>query len=84
MKARSYARGLVAGAVSVIFLCSGAGLAQADPADPSPLPVPPELGRFDTIDGPSLFTNPADRGRPLEKNWDGFGMYCQNLFIRCG
>jgi hypothetical protein len=84
MKARSYARGLVACALSVIAVGCATGLAQADPADPSPLPVVPELGPFDTVDGPSVFTNPADRGRPLQKNWDGVGMYCQNLFVRCG
>lgn len=84
MKARACARGLVAGAISVVALCSGTGLAQADPDGPTPIPVIPELGQFDTIDAPSIFTNPADRGRPIEKNWDGVGMYCQNIFIRCG
>jgi hypothetical protein len=84
MKARWYARGLVASAVGVMVLCGGTGRAWADPADPTPVPMLPELGQFDTVDGPSLFTNPADRGRPLQKNWDGTGMYCQNLFVRCG
>jgi hypothetical protein len=84
MRLRTCTRGLVAGAISVMALWGGTGLAWADPADPSPLPVVPELGQFDTVDGPSLFTNPADRGRPLQKNWDGVGMYCQNIFVRCG
>ncbi|BAX91622.1 hypothetical protein [Mycobacterium shigaense] len=84
MKARSYARGLVAGAISVLALCGATGLASADPdTEPEP-PMLPELGQFNTIDGPSFFTNPADRGRPLQKNWDGVGNYCQNIFIRCG
>ena len=84
MKARSCARGLIAGAIGVVVLYSGTGPAQADPADPTQVPMLPELGQFDTVDGPSLFTNPADRGRPQQKNWDGTGMYCQNLFVRCG
>lgn len=84
MKTRWYARGLLAGAISVVALGFGGGVAQADPADPPPVPIGPELGNFDTVDGPSIYTNPADRGRPLEKNWDGFGMYCQNIFVRCG
>jgi hypothetical protein len=83
MKARSYARGLVAGAISVAALGFGGGVAQAAP-DPTAPPQPPTLNQLETIDAPSIYTNPADRGRPLEKNWDGFGMYCQNLFVRCG
>ncbi|ORV47985.1 hypothetical protein AWC05_05290 [Mycobacterium florentinum] len=59
----------------------GTGLAHADPSSP---PMPPTLNQLEIADAPSLFTNPADRGRPLEKNWDGFGMYCQNIFVRCG
>ena len=84
MKARSYARGLVAGAVSVLALWGGTGLARADDTDfdPEP-PVFPELSQFNTIDSPSFFTNPANRGVPLEKNWDGVGNYCQNVFIKC-
>jgi hypothetical protein len=83
MKPRSYVRGLLAGAVSVLALGCGTGIAQANP-DPTEPPMPPTLGQYDTVDGPSLFTNPADRGRPSQKNSDGFGMYCQNLWVRCG
>lgn len=84
MKARSYVRGLVAGAVSVLALWGGTGLAQADDTDfdPEP-PMLPEIGQFNTVDAPSLFTNPANRGIPREKNWDGVGNYCQNIFIKC-
>jgi hypothetical protein len=84
VKTRSYARGLVVGAFSLLAFVSGTATAHADPAGATPIPVIPELGQFDTVDAPSLFTNPADRGRPLQKNYDGFGMYCQNLFVRCG
>lgn len=83
MTKRSYARGLVVGAISVVALGCGTGLAQAVPDPPTP-PQPPTLNQLETIDAPSIYTNPADRGRPLEKNWDGFGMYCQNIFVRCG
>jgi hypothetical protein len=83
MKTRSYARGLLAGAISVVALVGATGVAQAAPR-PTPPPQPPTLNQLETIDAPSIYTNPADRGRPLEKNWDGFGMYCQNIFVRCG
>jgi hypothetical protein len=81
MKPRSYAGVLLAGAISVVALAGGTGAAYADPSTP---PMPPTLSQLETADAPSLFTNPADRSRPLQKNWDGFGMYCQNLFVRCG
>ena len=83
MTARMYARGLLAGAISILILGGGAAVAHADP-DPTPPPMPPTLNQLETVDAPSIFTNPADRGRPLEKNWDGSGMYCQNIFVRCG
>jgi hypothetical protein len=83
MSSRSYARGLLAGAISFAALCGATAPAQADP-DPTPPPMPPTLGQLEVPDAPSIFTNPADRGRPIEKNWDGSGMYCQNIFVRCG
>ncbi|SOX52845.1 hypothetical protein MAAFP003_1513 [Mycobacterium ahvazicum] len=83
MKPRSYARGLLAGVFSLVALGCGTGTAQAAP-EPTPPPMPPTLNQLETVDAPSIFTNPADRGRPIQKNWDGFGMYCQNLFVRCG
>lgn len=84
MKARSYTRAVVAAALGVVIL--GTGVAQAQPADDDPgTPmVPPSLNEWLKVEGPSIFTNPANRGRPVEKNWDGVGMYCQNIFIRCG
>ncbi|MEM6109924.1 hypothetical protein AAHS21_27395 [Mycobacterium sp. 050272] len=84
MRVRSSARGLVAGAVSVLALWAGTGLARADNTDPDPEPpMLPEVGQFNTVDAPSFFTNPANRGVPREKNWDGVGNYCQNIFIKC-
>jgi hypothetical protein len=84
MNARSYARGLVAGAICVLALWGGSGPAHADDTDfdPEP-PILPEIGQFNNVDGPSFFTNPANRGVPLQKNWDGVGNYCQNIFIKC-
>ena len=85
MKARSYTRALFAAAIGVVILGHGNGVAHADPDDDPGTPmVPPSLNQWLTVEGPSIFTNPANRGRPVEKNWDGVGMYCQNIFIRCG
>ncbi|ODR07940.1 hypothetical protein BHQ21_07690 [Mycobacterium sherrisii] len=83
MKARSYTRAAAAGAFGVVLL--GTGVAHAQPDDDPGTPmVPPSLNEWLKVEGPSIFTNPANRGRPVEKNWDGVGMYCQNIFIRCG
>lgn len=85
MRARSYARAMVAAAVGVAILGCGTAVAHADPDDDPGTPmVPPALNEWLQVEGPSIFTNPANRGRPVEKNWDGVGMYCQNIFIRCG
>ena len=85
MKRHTCARGLLVGAVGALAFVGGTGMAHADP-DTAPPPAP-------TIDQiltetlltqtPSLFANPADRGRPSEANWDGVGMYCQNLYVKC-
>jgi hypothetical protein len=80
MKPHPYARGLLAGVVSVIAFAGCAGVAQAEP-EPAPPPLPPSIDEA-TIDNPSIFTNPADRGRPPQ-NWGGTGMYCQNLWVDC-
>jgi hypothetical protein len=79
MKLHMGARGLLAGAMSVIALAGGTGVAQAEP-DPPPDPVP---GIEEPLpDLPSFFANPANQQIP-PVNWDGVGMYCQNLQVTC-
>jgi hypothetical protein len=79
MKLHAGARGLLAGAMSVMVLAGGTGVAQAEP-DPNPPSVPegdqplPELS--------VLFANPNNQQIP-PVNWDGVGMYCQNLQVTC-
>lgn len=82
---RRCARGLLAAPIAVLALAGGTGVAHAQP-DTAPLPAPPiEQLLTETLStqSPSLFSNPADRGRPSEANWDGTGMYCQNLYVKC-
>ena len=73
------ARGLLAGALmSVMALAGGTGVARADPDD---------VGEPSIIDQiitqtPALLVDPADEGGP-STDWDGVGMYCENLFARC-
>lgn len=68
MKARSYARGVVAAAVGIAILGCGTGAAHADPGDDPGTPmVPPTLNEWLKVEGPSIFTNPANRGRPVER-----------------
>lgn len=85
MTFRTWARGLLAGSIGLVAFAGATGTAQAQP-DPAPPPAPPiEQLLTQTLftQSPSLFSNPADRGRPSEANWDGVGMYCQNLYIKC-
>jgi hypothetical protein len=66
--------------MSVMALVGATGVAQAD-EDSSPPSVPdtdqpvPEL--------PLLFANLSNQHIP-PLNWDGAGMYCQNLQVTCG
>ena len=80
MKPHRFAPILMAGAASVMALAGGAGVAHAD-SDPF---APSGPGIIDQIltETPALFVDPADEGGP-SNNWDGVGMYCQNLFVRC-
>ena len=85
MKVHTFARGLLAGALlagamSIMAPAGGTGVAHAAP-DPF---LPPTPGIIDQIltQTPALFVDPADEGGP-SNNWDGIGMYCQNLFVRC-
>ncbi len=75
-----YSRGLLAGVMSVMGVAAGTGVAHAD-SDPFGQPAPGIIDQILT-ETPALFVNPADEGGP-SSNWDGVGMYCQNLFVRC-
>lgn len=81
MKLHTCARGLLAGAMSVMALAGGTGVAQAD-SDPF---LPGGPGIIDQIltETPALSVDPKDEGGP-SVGWDGVGMYCQNLYVRCG
>jgi len=80
MKPRTWARGLLVGAIGVVALAGGTGVAHAD-ADPF---VPAGPGIIDQIltQTPALFVNPSNEGGP-SVDWGGVGMYCQNLNVRC-
>jgi hypothetical protein len=80
MKRHVCARGLLVGAISVIALVGGTGVARAD-SDVFGSPVPGIIDQLLT-QTPALFVNPADEGGP-SVNWGGTGMYCQNLSVRC-
>jgi len=80
MNLRMCAFGLLAGAMSVMALTGGTGVAAAQP-DPIPPPVP-GITDLLVVDTPALFVDPRDEGGPAA-DWGGVGMYCQNLFVRC-
>jgi hypothetical protein len=82
MKLRMCIRGLLAGAISVMALTGGTGVAAAQPDDTSP--GGPNIIINQLISGsvPSLRVDTQDEGGPGQ-NWGGVGMYCQNLFVRC-
>jgi len=80
MKLHICARGLLAGAMSVLALGASTGVAHAQP-DPFEPPVPGIIDQLLT-ETPALFVDPADEGGP-SVDWGGVGMYCQNLFVRC-
>jgi hypothetical protein len=80
MKLHTCTRGLLAGAISVMALAGGTGVAHAQP-DPIQPPVP---GITDLLitSTPSLWVDPRDEGGP-STNWGGVGMFCENQFVRC-
>ncbi len=80
MKPHTCVRGLLAGAMSVMALAGGTGVAHAD-SDPF-LPPGPRIIDQILTQTPALFVNPTDEGGP-SVDWGGVGMYCQNLFVRC-
>ena len=84
---RTCARGLMAGATSVMALAGGTGVAQAQPdLDPPPVPSPVDQMPVDQTlpqtQTPMLLVNPSDEGGPAT-DWGGVGMYCENVFVQC-
>jgi hypothetical protein len=81
MKTHIWARGLLlAGAVTVMALTGGTGVARAD-SDPFGSPGPGLIDQLVTSTS-ALSVDPADEGGPsLGSN--AVGMYCENRFVRC-
>jgi hypothetical protein len=79
MRLHTFARGLLAGGISVVALLGGAGVARAEP-EPAPPPVPPIIQIITST--PALSLNPTNQGGP-SSGWNGSGMYCQNMFVKC-
>ena len=71
---------LLAAGIGVLVLAGGTGVARAQP-DPSPPPVPSIIDQLVTLT-PALSVDPNDEGGPSTQ-WDGVGMFCQNLWVRC-
>lgn len=80
MTLRTCARGLLAGATVAMALAGGTGIAHASP-DPALPPIPPSIDEWLT-EFPTTFVNPMDEGGPAT-DWDGVGMYCENIYVRC-
>jgi hypothetical protein len=78
MKPHGFARESLAGALAVMALAGGTGVARADPQfDPTqPItdPLPTHI--------PGLTADPSDMGGAVN-DWGGVGMFCQNQFVRC-
>lgn len=80
MKTHLRARGLLAGAVTVLALTGGTGVAHADP-DPVLPPAPGIITQLVTST-PALSPDTADEDGPA-KGSDAVGMFCENQFARC-
>lgn len=78
MKNHPRARGLLAGAVIVMALTGGTGVAHADSSDPS---GPGILNQLITST-PALSPDPADEAGPSVSS-NAVGMYCENRFAHC-
>ncbi|OBH75561.1 hypothetical protein [Mycobacterium scrofulaceum] len=78
MKTHLRARGLLAGAVTVLALTGGTGVAQADSGDPT---GPNVLNQLITST-PALNPAPGDENGPTVDS-NAVGMYCENRFARC-
>ena len=79
MTLRRCARGLLAGAISMIAIAGGSGVAQAEP-DPNPPPLPPVINEWVQI--PRTFVNPSNQGQPKDDSGE-VGMVCENLLVAC-
>lgn len=79
MKLQMCARGLLAGAMSIMALAGAGGVASADPTDPNP--APSFIDQFLVL-APALTVNPSDEGGPTN-DWGGVGMFCENQSVRC-
>lgn len=79
MTIRTSARGLLVGAMTVIALAGGTGIARAQP-DTDPPPLPPGNGQW--VQFPQTFVNPANRGQPTDDSGE-IGMVCENLLVPC-
>ncbi|OBG62069.1 MULTISPECIES: hypothetical protein [unclassified Mycobacterium] len=78
MNSHPRALGLLAGAVILLALTGGTGVAHADSSDPS---GPGVLNQLITST-PALSPDPADEGGPTAGS-NAVGMYCENRFARC-
>ena len=80
MKLHSCALRLLGGGIGVLALACCTGVAHAQPA-PTPPPVPSIIDQIVT-QTPALSVDPSDEGGPSTE-WDGVGMFCQNLWVEC-
>jgi hypothetical protein len=80
MQRHRWALRLLAGALGVLGITGGTGLAHALP-DPS-LPVVPSIIDQLVTSTPALSVDPSDEGGRMALS-GGVGMICQNLMVRC-
>lgn len=80
MMRRRYAGLLLAGSMAVAALTGGTGTALASP-DPGQQPDIPSIDEW-VVQYPTTLTNPGDESG-FSSDWDGVGMYCQNLHANC-
>lgn len=79
MTLRTCARGLLAGAMAVMVLAGGVGIAHGEP-DTDPPPVPAPNGEW--VQFPQTFVNPSNQGQPTNDSGE-VGMVCENLLVPC-
>lgn len=82
MKSHVCAAGLFACAVCVANFFGATGLANADPQTDGSGGANIVINQLISGAVPALRVDTQDEGGPGQ-NWEGVGMYCQNLFVRC-